>query len=235
MKKETTYHSNLLGRRVQSTGSPVQVLHIFWVVFWIYVAIDKLWDLKAFHRALLRQPFPESWADKLYISLPLGELGLALLFMGVGSRVKNSSTKMTRLHRLRQRIAPPLPFLVSALLLLVFSVYIALGLMGYYAERPCGCASIFTGLSWRQHLQVNLALLALSLLGAYLSVRSISVPRDTALHRESTAVYGHHLLHFIIIHRTILYTFSRLFPRIFAPFPGWAGVIKNYDTCATPR
>lgn len=33
-------------------------IHIFLMVFWLYVALDKLWDLPAFHHSLLRQPFP---------------------------------------------------------------------------------------------------------------------------------------------------------------------------------
>lgn len=38
-------------------------IRIFLMVFWLYVALGKLWDLPAFHRSLLRQPFPDSWAD----------------------------------------------------------------------------------------------------------------------------------------------------------------------------
>ena len=52
------------------------------IVFWLFVATDKLWNLETFHSALLKQPFPSLWADTLYWSPPIGELIIGLLFIG---------------------------------------------------------------------------------------------------------------------------------------------------------
>ncbi len=124
-------------------------IRIFLMIFWLYVALDKLWSLQGFHLSLLKQPFPHWWADVLFWALPLVELVAALLFIGRRSRT--------------------IAYLLSSLLMLAFTVYIGLGVAGVYAKRPCSCASVFRGMSWNTHLIVNIALLGISLYGYYLS------------------------------------------------------------------
>ncbi len=126
-------------------------IRIFLMVFWLYVALDKLWNLQGFHLSLLKQPFPHWWADVLFWGLPLVELVVALLFIG---------------RRFRT-----IAHLLSSLLMLAFTVYIGLGVAGAYTKRPCSCASVFRGMSWDTHLIVNIALLGISLYGYYLSRR----------------------------------------------------------------
>lgn len=46
---------------------------------WMPVAVDKLWNLSRFHSTLLRQPFPDWWADVLFWLLPVLELLAAVL------------------------------------------------------------------------------------------------------------------------------------------------------------
>lgn len=171
-------------------------LHIFLMVFWLYVALDKLWDIPGFHRALLRQPFPNWWADILYWALPLAELGLSLLFLFSKKRYA---------------------YVLSATLMLAFSIYIGLGIAGFYAQRPCGCASVFTGLSWDWHLLVNTILLGLSILGRFLS--GSSEPTDRG--QEQYAHRSQPMLSTIAVPIFDGGFFMRIrFPRRFAPFPG---------------
>ena len=173
-------------------------IHIFLMVFWLYVALDKLWDLPNFHRALLRQPLPAAWADVLYWALPTAELGLAMLFL-------SSKRKFA--------------YALSALLLLAFTIYIALGVAGLYPKRPCGCASVFSRLSWDWHLLANTVLLGLSILGRFLC--GSPAPTDYGKEQYAHAGRSQPTLATIAIPRYDGGFFiRRRFPRRFAPFPG---------------
>lgn len=188
-------------------------LRILLLVFWLYVAMDKLWDLSAFHVALLRQPLPELWSDILFIALPLIELGLSLLFVFSSKRY---------------------PFLLSTVLMLLFTLYIGLGVAGLYSEQPCGCASAFSSLSWSQHLMVNIVLFALSILGWYLTGPTAPIE---PVHSDYSRSIGM-TIPLIVLSMGRNYRLVPIirirFPRRFALFPGWAGVVLNYDTCAYP-
>lgn len=176
-----------------------QSIRIFLMVFWIYVATDKLLALDAFHSALQRQPLPSMLIDKLYWALPLFELFVAFLFIG---RYKRYA------------------YTLSTLLLFSFSVFIAPGLVGFYAERPCGCASVFTQLSWPWHLVVNLILLSLSILGWYLTGPTNPMYKEEQHDKKTTKATLHSILllasryHFIRVVR-------KRFPEKFALFPAW--------------
>lgn len=173
-------------------------LHILLMLFWLYVALDKLWDLPNFHRALLKQPFPNAWADVLYWALPIAELGLAILFV------------LTR---------KGYTYLLSAFLMLSFTIYIGLGVAGVYATRPCGCASVFGGLSWDWHLLVNIVLLGLSILGRFLSGSSESTDREQG--QYANAVGRQPMLSTVAVPIHDGGFFIRIrFPRRFALFPG---------------
>ncbi|PUV22766.1 MauE/DoxX family redox-associated membrane protein [Sphingobacterium athyrii] len=130
-------------------------IRVFMILFWAWVALDKLWDLQSFRMALTKQPFPDWWAGILVWLLPLVEMGIVAL-LAIGS------------FKIRKLILPD-PFFLSAILLTVFTIYIGLGVAGLYAQKPCGCASVLSRLSWGWHLVVNLLLLFLSILGWYLS------------------------------------------------------------------
>jgi len=215
----------------------LQSIRIFLMIFWLYVALDKLWDLQAFHRALQKQPFPKWWADALYWSLPLFELGIALLFVFASSRGKDDRRDLLNKQRLLPHVARRTdvvfnPYHLSALLLLIFSIYIGLGVAGFYSKRPCGCASVFNGLSWDWHLLVNIGLLALSLLGWWFAITgprpsppgaSDGNPKEnSAVLRSGGNISLLSRLHsdkvFIYVFHNI--KFKMLFPRKFAPFPG---------------
>ncbi|MDR2275765.1 MAG: hypothetical protein LBF27_32960 [Sphingobacterium sp.] len=67
---------------MKTTASHITIISIraFMILFWVYVALDKLWNLDGFYAALVQQPFPDWWADLLFWLLPLMELGIMLLF-----------------------------------------------------------------------------------------------------------------------------------------------------------
>lgn len=197
-------------------------IQTFLLVFWLYVALDKLWEPSAFRAALLRQPFPDSWADVLYWLLPVGELVLGLLFL-VPTR-----------KRFR-RILSPLPFLLSAFLMLAFTVYIGLGVAGFYAQRPCGCASVFSGISWAWHLVINIVLLGLSIVGYDLVSSHTPTDSNGPKHKEQQSSFHTFILLISVPLNDILVVIGKRFPRRFAVFPGRPVRLNlNYTFVACP-
>lgn len=175
-------------------------IQLLLLVFWLYVALDKLSNLDGFHAALLRQPFPDRWADTLNWVLPAAEVivGISLIF-----------------HQAKR-----LAFLSSALLLLVFSVYIALGVASLYAQRPCGCASVFNGLSWEWHLVVNLTLFSLSILGWYLTGPTTPMDERGIRSKRPLVLFHAFMMLLAVPVYFIFVSIAKRFPRRFAVFPG---------------
>lgn len=176
------------------------IIRLFLMVFWLYVGVEKLWNLQGFHAALLQQPFPDLWADTLYWSLPVAEAGIGLLF--IFQQTKRSA------------------FLFSALLLLIFSIYIILGIAGIYAERPCGCASVLHGLTWEWHLVVNLTLFSLSILGWYLTGPTTPMGNRGIRSKRHLALFRVFMMLLALPVYLVFIVFIRRFPRRFAVFPG---------------
>src|SRR5690606_796788 len=61
---------------------------------------------------------------------------------------------------------------LSSLLLLVFTIYIGMALLGFWEKIPCACGSVIRFLSWKQHFFFNLFFLLISIWGIY-STRNI--------------------------------------------------------------
>lgn len=181
-----------------------QSIRIFLMVFWIYVAVDKLLALDAFHSALQRQPLPPMLIDLLYWMLPVIELLIAVLFIG---RYKRHA------------------YLLSSILLFSFSVFIALGLVGFYAKRPCGCASVLTQLSWSWHLVVNLILLSLSILGWYLTGPTNPMHNEEQHDKENARAPLLSLLLLVPLYHFLMVVRKR-FPEKYALFPAWPVALK---------
>lgn len=179
------------------------------LVLWIPVALDKFADLEAFRRTLLRQPFPDAWTDFLYWMLPAVETACAVLLVG-GTM---DSPKTTQLRKWG--------FALSSLLLLGFTFFILCGVLGWHPQRPCGCGSVISDLSWEQHLWFNLAFLAISLTGWWTtclggdhpSTGSVAHVRDD-VSRDPPQLSGNRSRPFSSVLRRFRY------PRRFALFPG---------------
>ncbi|MGJ1192807.1 MauE/DoxX family redox-associated membrane protein [Sphingobacterium siyangense] len=179
-------------------------IRVFMILFWAYVALDKLWDLPGFQQALKLQPFPGWWAGILFWSLPLMELGIVILFSIHSFR----NTKHLFFY----------PFVLSALLLTVFTVYIGLGVAGLYAQKPCGCASVLSRLSWGGHLVVNLLLLLLSILGWYLTGPTAPMAGCKRYKKQVILFFTRRLLITVPIYAVMLLRIKRYKMR-FALFP----------------
>ncbi|WP_373275013.1 MauE/DoxX family redox-associated membrane protein [Parapedobacter tibetensis] len=159
------------------------------LLLWVPVAVEKLWGLQGFYSTLLRQPFPDWWADVLFWLLPLLELlaGVLIAWPNLPSSQANLFVTASKSPRYRGGAKQPtfgrkllslipipeslhrLGLWLSAILMLSFTLFILFGVLGWYAKKPCGCGSIVSGLSWNEHLWFNLGFLLLSILGIWLT------------------------------------------------------------------
>jgi len=137
-----------------------KVLRAAMILFWVYVGIEKLWQLSAFHIALQQQPVISILAPILFWLLPLLEIGIGAL-LGLPAR---------RLQHWG--------WIASTIMITLFSIYIALGVLDVYDKKPCMCTSFLSNISWTAHLIFNLVILGLSLAGLVLN-------RKVLLHDQS--------------------------------------------------
>lgn len=138
--------------KISISNLGLQIITFVLILLWAPVTVDKFWSLGEFHSTLLKQPFPNWWADILYWLLPLLEL-LAVVLLAWPGKAKVLHGGMG----------------LSFILLLGFSLYIAFGVMGFYSKQPCGCGSAIKNLTWPQHLWFNVFFLILSGIGIWLS------------------------------------------------------------------
>lgn len=136
------------------------ILRAVMILFWVYVGIEKLWQLSAFHIALQQQPVISILAPILFWLLPLLEISIGAL-LGLPAR---------RLQHWG--------WIASTIMITLFSIYIALGVLDVYDKKPCMCTSFLSHISWTAHLIFNLLILGLSLAGQVLN-------RKVLLHDQS--------------------------------------------------
>lgn len=144
------------------------LLRIVMLLFWIYVGIDKVWQLHAFKIALTQQPIISYFAPVLFWLLPVLEISLGLLLAFPSQKVQSWGWK------------------ASILLISVFTVYIALGVLDVYEQKPCMCSSFLSNVTWHTHLVINSVILALSILGWVLNKSSIKHTHKTGLNGKTS-------------------------------------------------
>ncbi len=126
-----------------------KLLLLILLALWIPVTLDKVLDFTIFTTGILRQPFSDSLGYILIYSLPLLE-SLTIVFLLI---------PRTQYYGM----------LLSLGLMSSFTIYIGLALAGAWDQLPCGCGSVISGLTWKQHFFFNLFFMALSAAGVYLT------------------------------------------------------------------
>ena len=126
----------------------IKIFTIVLLTLWIPVVLDKIINFEVFKSGIFRQPFDDSYAQVLIYLLPFLE-GVAVIFFLIPAL---------------QRWA----FALSTLLMLAFTLYVGAALAGAWEKLPCGCGSVLSGMTWKQHLFFNLFFLLLSGYGFYL-------------------------------------------------------------------
>ena len=137
------------------------IIIVLLLVLWIPVAFDKLSNFPSFKAGILNQPFPDRLGYVLAFLLPVLEL----------------ATVATLVIKRFQKLG----LIMSTSLLIAFTSYIAIGLLGAWEQLPCGCGSVIKGMNWTQHLIFNLSFLMFSGWGLYLwyKLRDSNVGDDT--------------------------------------------------------
>lgn len=124
----------------------IQLICILLIVLWIYTALSKLTDVDVFRSQLNRQPALVSTVAPILIwALPFVELATAALLMFTKTRKAG--------------------LLLSFFLMLAFTVYVALAVVGYWEDIPCSCGGVLNQLGWKDHLWFNLFFLLIAAMG----------------------------------------------------------------------
>lgn len=120
------------------------------VLIWLYsyVAFSKWFSFGQFVHDMHNQPFARWLADVLIRGLPLLELAVAVLLFFPKLVIRG--------------------FRLSVVLMGAFTLYVGAVLLGIFNRIPCACGGFLSGLSWGQHIAVNLILLVVSVAGWYL-------------------------------------------------------------------
>ncbi|WP_343555604.1 MauE/DoxX family redox-associated membrane protein [Sphingobacterium sp.] len=124
-----------------------KILRAAMILFWIYVGMEKLWQLEAFQIALQQQPIIGALAPLLFWLLPLLEISIGIALGLPSRRFQSWGWK------------------ASAWLIAIFTIYIGLGVLHIYEKKPCMCSSFLSNISWNKHLLVNFFILGLSVAG----------------------------------------------------------------------
>lgn len=110
-----------------------------------YAAISKLIDIDLSRREMRNQVFPKAIADILLWAVPSIELSLAFLLLYLPLRLK--------------------ALYGSAILLTLFTLYIAVTMTGVFGRVPCSCGGILKHMSYGVHSIFNLFFIGLALWG----------------------------------------------------------------------
>jgi len=124
---------------------------IMLLLLWIPALLDKLLQFGTFQSGILKQPFSDELGYMLIYSLPILEIAIVILLVSSKYRWMG--------------------FVLSSVLMMTFTGYIAIALMGAWDKIPCGCGSVISSMSWKQHLWFNLFFLAISLVGFIVSIK----------------------------------------------------------------
>jgi putative oxidoreductase len=120
------------------------------VMLFVYTGVSKLIDMKGYQAAMHVQPFA-TWIKHLSYALPVVEIIVALGLVFERSR-----------HF----------FLwCYVLLMLAFTVYMALVVFHFFKQVPCICGGVIKAMSWTQHLVFNLFFLLLSMIALWMHRR----------------------------------------------------------------
>ena len=148
-----------------------KVLRGLMILFWVYVGIEKLWQLSAFHIALQQQPVISILAPILFWLLPLLEISIGAL-LGLPAR---------RLQHWG--------WIASTIMITLFSIYIALGVLDVYDKKPCMCTSFLSHIPWTAHLLFNLVILGLSLAGLVLNRKVLPHGRNNLSNKTAVGLF----------------------------------------------
>lgn len=129
------------------------------VLLWCYTAASKLMAFTEFKRQMIAQHFNPNFTIVLSWAIPLTEIIAAFTLIFSKSRLFGLQ--------------------LSFILMALFTVYVALSLVGYFDQRPCSCGGVLQQLGWTAHFWFNLFFLGNSILGivAHTKLSALARPK----------------------------------------------------------
>lgn len=118
------------------------------LTLWVPTSLNKILYFESFKHNVHNQPFNKNIAKVIVYSIPLLEI-ITAVFIVIPK------------YRLRG-------FILSTILMSIFTIYIAAALLNVWDKLPCGCGLIITGMTWQEHLWFNLIFLILSVTAWYI-------------------------------------------------------------------
>ncbi|MET7000682.1 MauE/DoxX family redox-associated membrane protein [Chitinophaga defluvii] len=137
------------------------------LMLFLYTALDKLFNFADFTIKINNQPFDNRYTTLLSFGIPLVELLICGFLL---------------LHGTRR-----LGLILSAGLMLVFTIYVALVTFHFYGRLPCSCSAIHEKFTWPQHLAINVVFLLMAILGAcfFKSSSAKETGHQTSVHHST--------------------------------------------------
>jgi len=149
MKSSSLKNLNQQFNPIPICGLVVKIATSILILLWVYTGLDKLFRWKESRNAFHNQTFPAELAEVLTFTIPILELSMAGLLLFAATRWWG--------------------FLLSILLLTIFTTYVGLIWVGAFPRVPCNCAGILQSLGWSEHFILNSILIAVSISGLYLT------------------------------------------------------------------
>jgi putative oxidoreductase len=125
--------------------SPAELIAALLIILIIYTSVSKMLDIDAFRKQMLNQPLPGTLKQNLVWLVPVSEITTSIFLI----------IKPVRLYG----------FVLAFLLMLAFTLYVALILANTFAYIPCSCGGILNTLSWKAHFIFNIVFTLLALAG----------------------------------------------------------------------
>ncbi|GAA0886530.1 hypothetical protein GCM10009120_51290 [Sphingobacterium siyangense subsp. cladoniae] len=146
------------------------------LALWIPVTIDKLTDFTVFKKGILNQPFSDGLGYVLIYALPVLECGAVICL--ISEKLRGTG------------------LVLSTLLMVAFTGYVGMALLGAWEKLPCGCGSVISGMTWLQHFFFNVFFLLLSITGHYLwyKLRGSNAGSETAEGGSAKRLYNKSIL-----------------------------------------
>lgn len=129
----------------------IELISFLITLLFVYTAFSKLLDFPRFKLQMKGQTLPSGVAIGLVWTLPAVEIIVSGLLL----------FKSTRYFG----------FILSFILMTLFTGYVGLVISGYYHRVPCSCGGVLKAMGWTVHFFFNIFFLLLSFLGICLSNR----------------------------------------------------------------
>ena len=137
---------------MKNTKRYIEMLAALLILLWIYTAASKLAEVEEFHKQVFTNPIFAPWMRQwVFYLVPSSELLAALLLLSPRAR--------------------KVGFILSLILMIVFTAYIGLILAGVFERIPCSCGGVLKTMRWNTHFIFNLFFTAVAGAGLILTIK----------------------------------------------------------------